>query len=235
MRKILFRHNFQCITHEFLGIVEKEELCNLIINHLNHNAYYEGSTTSSASTPNDFDNYTQSFDQIKQTCQSLFTSITDKIALDLQKTTCFNQSNNNEQRRDPKGQAPHFSNQSANDIQQQQPSTSDLFNDQQRQLPQVHKNTTRTSRDDCECSDNEDYDDEKISEKRESIANKRTKLSNSTSKDSDSPFEEVFVGNLKMIGCSSKKLKSLRSNFHRPPLRVQMLKESLFDVALIVI
>lgn len=67
--------------------MEKEELCNLIINHLNSNAYYEStanaplSPDSSTTTPNnDFENYAQSFDHIKQTCQNIFTSITDKIA-----------------------------------------------------------------------------------------------------------------------------------------------------------
>lgn len=63
------------------GIVEKEELANLIVNHVNSNSYYETGQHSSSSTPNvDFENYTQSFDQIKQTCQNLFTSISDKIS-----------------------------------------------------------------------------------------------------------------------------------------------------------
>lgn len=65
------------------GIVEKEELANLIINHVNSNSYYEttGTHSSSSTTPNnDFENYAQSFDQIKQTCQNLFTSISDKIS-----------------------------------------------------------------------------------------------------------------------------------------------------------
>lgn len=166
----------------------------MIINHLNNNAYYEGSTTSSASTPNDFENYAQSFDQIKQTCQSLFTSITDKIALDLQKTTCFNQSNNNNssQRRDQRP-PPQFSASSANNevhVQQQQPSTSDLSG-VPRQNPSAQTST------DCACSDNEDYDERRISEKRESILHqqprtvKRTKLSKSGSNESDTSFEEV--------------------------------------------
>lgn len=62
----------------FTGICEKEELANLIINHIN-NANYEATSTSN--TPNnDFENYTQSFDQIKAQCQSLFNSISDKIS-----------------------------------------------------------------------------------------------------------------------------------------------------------
>lgn len=58
------------------GVVEKEELCNLITNHVNSNSYYE-TVTSNSSAPLDFENYSH---QIKQTCQSFFTSITDKIA-----------------------------------------------------------------------------------------------------------------------------------------------------------
>lgn len=62
----------------FSGIIEKEELANLIINHIN-NANYQANNSST--TPNnDFENYTQSFDQIKAQCQSLFNSISDKIA-----------------------------------------------------------------------------------------------------------------------------------------------------------
>jgi hypothetical protein len=67
----------------FAGIVEKEELCNLILNHISSSHYANDSATansSTSSTPNqDFENYAHSFDQIKHTCQSLFTSITDKI------------------------------------------------------------------------------------------------------------------------------------------------------------
>lgn len=117
------------------GIVEKEELANLIINHLNTSSYYEtGSAThsSTSTTPNnDFDNYAQSFDQIKQTCQNLFTSISDKIAsgewltlstlvgvfqrlffiVDFQKTTCFNQPSS--QNHPPTTQQPRRSTSSA--------------------------------------------------------------------------------------------------------------------------
>lgn len=64
--------------------IEKEELANMIVNHVNSNSYYEANGTqhsSTSTTPNnDFENYAQSFDQIKQTCQNLFTSITDKIS-----------------------------------------------------------------------------------------------------------------------------------------------------------
>lgn len=62
------------------GIVEKEELANLIINHVNSNSYYEQHSSTSTTPNHDFENYTQSFDQIKQTCQNLFTSISDKIS-----------------------------------------------------------------------------------------------------------------------------------------------------------
>lgn len=60
------------------GIVEKEELANMIINHVNSSSYYDTGTHSSARS--DFDSFDQSFDQIKQTCQNLFTSISDKIS-----------------------------------------------------------------------------------------------------------------------------------------------------------
>lgn len=62
--------------------IEKEELVNMIVNHVNSNSYYEtGTHSSSSTTPNiDFENYAQSFDQIKQTCQNLFSSISDKIS-----------------------------------------------------------------------------------------------------------------------------------------------------------
>jgi E3 ubiquitin-protein ligase RNF34 len=85
--RLEFRHSQDLVFYlqwkkiNFAGAVEKEELANLIINHANTSHYYEtGSTHSSSSTPNDFENYAQSFDQIKQTCQNLFTSISDKIA-----------------------------------------------------------------------------------------------------------------------------------------------------------
>lgn len=55
------------------GVVEKEELCNLITIHVNSSSYYEDIMKS----PLDFENYSH---QIKQTCQSFFTTITDKIA-----------------------------------------------------------------------------------------------------------------------------------------------------------
>lgn len=59
------------------GIVEKEELVHIIINYLNTNS---APGHSSSSTPiNDFENYAQSFDHIKQTCHNLFTSFSDKI------------------------------------------------------------------------------------------------------------------------------------------------------------
>jgi E3 ubiquitin-protein ligase RNF34 len=62
-----------------VGAVEKEDLANLIINHANH-TYYESGTANSHSSTSTPDYEFQSFDQIKQTCQNLFTSISDKIA-----------------------------------------------------------------------------------------------------------------------------------------------------------
>ena len=122
--------------------IEKEELANMIVNHVNSTSYYDapGTHSSTSTSPNnDFENYAQSFDQIKQTCQNLFTSISDKISsgncnndslkryreilfkgqakvfkwvmdclfLDFQKTTCFNQPNQN---RPPTTQQPRSSN-----------------------------------------------------------------------------------------------------------------------------
>ena len=61
----------------FSGVVEKEELCNLITNHVNSRSYNETITNNSPSPSSEFENYSH---QIKQTCQSFFTSITDKIS-----------------------------------------------------------------------------------------------------------------------------------------------------------
>lgn len=56
----------------------------MIVNHVNSNNYYETHSSTSTTPNNDFDNYFQSFDQIqdqmKQTCQNLFSSISDKIS-----------------------------------------------------------------------------------------------------------------------------------------------------------
>lgn len=56
------------------GIIEKEELVNLVIAHLNSTNYTEGSSASASN--NEFD---ANFEQIKQTCKNLFSSLTDKI------------------------------------------------------------------------------------------------------------------------------------------------------------
>lgn len=81
-----------------------------------------------------------------------------------------------------------FTSTSANnsdDIQLQQPSTSDLSNDQ-KQVPTM-------TYEDCECSDAEEFDNEEIFEKQERISLKNASKITRLSKDSDSPFEEVFV------------------------------------------
>ncbi|KAG4071101.1 hypothetical protein HA402_013415 [Bradysia odoriphaga] len=62
------------------GCVEKEELVNLVLIHANSIA--DTSSNRSSSQFGD-DNFSNPFDQIKQTCQNLFTSFTDKIASDL--------------------------------------------------------------------------------------------------------------------------------------------------------
>lgn len=225
------------------GIVEKEELCNLIINHVNSSSYYEGATSfsSTSTTPNnDFENYTHSFDQIKNTCQSFISSITDKIAsgkrtyeyddssslfvvffnpsavflssrivfVDLQKTTCFNQSANN-----PSNQQRSTTvttEQPRQTQQQQSPSSSyreaSTFNESARLNSNIV--TTPVSPDelqnqpfeDCSCADDEMIE---ISEKRQSIfdgtagpsgsgftVRKKTKLAHSSSSGSSS-FEEL--------------------------------------------
>ncbi|CAO1316390.1 unnamed protein product [Diamesa hyperborea] len=82
------------------GCVEKSELVNLIINHVNTSTYYESSTPNFTNTStnnnnnNDFD-----FDQIKNTCQNFLSSISEKISSDLQKTTCFTNSNQPNQKK----------------------------------------------------------------------------------------------------------------------------------------
>ena len=60
------------------GIVEKEELVNLVLYQIRIG---QPSTPGSQSTPNsEFEGYTNSFDQIKNTCQNFITSFTDKIS-----------------------------------------------------------------------------------------------------------------------------------------------------------
>lgn len=82
---------------------EKEELVNLVIHINNVNGYASSSDTSSSAktTTNGIhesdENCSNPFDQIKQTCQNLFTSFTDKIASDLNfdlKQTSGGSSNN---------------------------------------------------------------------------------------------------------------------------------------------
>lgn len=66
-------------------LLEKEELVNLVI-HINNANGYAASDASSNIHANGTDtdeNCSNPFDQIKQTCQNLFTSFTDKIASDL--------------------------------------------------------------------------------------------------------------------------------------------------------
>lgn len=60
------------------GCLEKEELVNLVMIHVNN------SNSSRNHPDSSFDeNITNPFDQIKQTCQNLFTSFSEKIAADL--------------------------------------------------------------------------------------------------------------------------------------------------------
>ncbi|KAJ6644013.1 E3 ubiquitin-protein ligase rififylin [Pseudolycoriella hygida] len=75
------------------GCVEKEELVNLVLIHAN--SISDGSSTRSSSQFSD-DHFSNPFDQIKQTCQNLFTSFTDKIASDLHFDTKPSQSGQNE-------------------------------------------------------------------------------------------------------------------------------------------
>lgn len=75
------------------GCVEKEELVNLIIaqvnastyrDHLNSPNYSTSSTSSRSFSQNSSSNATDNpFDAIKQTCQNLFSSFTEKLATDL--------------------------------------------------------------------------------------------------------------------------------------------------------
>lgn len=61
----------------FSFTVEKEELVNLVLIHANSIADSNSNRSSSQFSE---DNFSNPFDQIKQTCQNLFTSFTDKIA-----------------------------------------------------------------------------------------------------------------------------------------------------------
>lgn len=203
----------------FAGIVEKEELCNLILYELRSHAYSSASSPTS-STPNggDFDaNYAHSFDQIKQTCQNIFTSLSDKIASDFQKTTCFNQSagqntkppnvTTQQPRARNSGQYPGTSFAATSSYAPPSSSsattTTPLFSQQSKppqQQTQPNPTTSEQAKEsthllDCECSD-EEMDE--ICEKRQNIIDtdtnklKKAKLSNSSSMNSSS-FEEVNV------------------------------------------
>lgn len=66
------------------GCVEKEELVNLILSHVNGTA--ETNQRPGNNQPHlteDSENCSNPFDQIKQTCQSLFNSFTERIVIDL--------------------------------------------------------------------------------------------------------------------------------------------------------
>lgn len=59
--------------------LEKEELVNLVLIHVNNNTIPDSNSNRSSSQYSE-DNFSNPFDQIKQTCQNLFTTFTDKIA-----------------------------------------------------------------------------------------------------------------------------------------------------------
>lgn len=73
------------------GCVEKEELVNLVMTHVNATRTTPSTPSSNTSSPqraaapedppsaSDFENCSNPFDQIKQTCQSLFNSFAEKI------------------------------------------------------------------------------------------------------------------------------------------------------------
>ena len=90
------------------GIVEKEELVNLVLYQIRIGQPGTPGFSTQTTPNSDFEGYTNSFDQIKNTCQNFLTSFTDKIAsgnletifsftkqliiqliLDLHKTACF--------------------------------------------------------------------------------------------------------------------------------------------------
>ncbi|XP_070507254.1 putative leucine-rich repeat-containing protein DDB_G0290503 [Chironomus tepperi] len=182
------------------GVVEKEELCNLITNHVNSSSYYE-TIASNSSSPLDFENYSH---QIKQTCQTFFTSITDKIATDLQKTTCFNQASQTK-KENVMTQQPKASGSNLSQINNTNhlncgasTSSSEIMQDGQDEnasyIPHLKNNQLLN----CECCSDEALAE--ISEKRQSIFNeenndlcnnpKKAKIEDTTS---DSSFEEVVA------------------------------------------
>lgn len=142
----------------------------MIINHLN-NGNYHGEATSSASsstTPNnDFDNYAQNFDHIKQACQNIFTSLTDIITSgnikkmsscrgliisfllkfsDLQ-TTCFKNEPNQQRRDNVTTQQPRSRNNPMSPPPQMNQSSSSAFSHQNQSQPPPpqHNNYPGTS------------------------------------------------------------------------------------------
>lgn len=60
------------------GIVEKEELVNLVLYQIRIGQ--PQSLDPQSPTNSDFEGYTTSFDQLKNTCQNFITSFTDKIS-----------------------------------------------------------------------------------------------------------------------------------------------------------
>ncbi|KAL7045951.1 hypothetical protein ACKWTF_002414 [Chironomus riparius] len=179
------------------GVVEKEELCNLITIHVNSSSYYEDIMKS----PLDFENYSH---QIKQTCQSFFTTITDKIATDLQKTTCFNQASQSKKEnvttQQPKASGSNIS--QVNNINPLNCGASTSSREMAQVLPFENASYIPHLYDiqniNCECCSDEAF--EEISKKRQSIFNeKNSDLCNNAKKakiedtTSDSSFEEVVA------------------------------------------
>lgn len=60
--------------------IEKEELVNLVLIHVNNSSSYSSSADGNTGNNETDENCSNPFDQIKQTCQNLFTSFTDKLA-----------------------------------------------------------------------------------------------------------------------------------------------------------
>lgn len=64
--------------NSFDSITEKEELVNLVLIHVNN--YSPDSQSSGRNQCGSNDDRSNPFDQIKNTCQNLFSSFTEKIA-----------------------------------------------------------------------------------------------------------------------------------------------------------
>lgn len=82
----------------FISIIEKEELVNLVLIHVDNANNFSPDSQSSNSytmgTDQNDDSRSNPFDQIRSTCQNLFTTFTEKIAAGnfvkkLQKLTQF--------------------------------------------------------------------------------------------------------------------------------------------------